>query len=170
MNFLCTKKKLYHRGNAAFRARTATSRLKIIIRTEASRGSGTTSRARVTLYGAQRSQSFEIGRASNSPGSWGRDLTFEPGSSRTFTVECPELGPLSRLEISHDDGGASATREGDGRKTTDDDVDDEYEALASAIARVAETSLLGGGDADAMFPDFEVGTSFGDHQSWKVAL
>ena len=48
--------------------------------------------------------------------------------------------------------------------------DDEYEALASAIARVAETSLLGGGDADAMFPDFEVGTSFGDHQSWKVAL
>ena len=70
----------------------------------------------------------------------------------------------------HDDGGASATREGDGRKATDDDDDDEYEALASAIARVAETSLLGGGDADAMFPDFEVGTSFGDHQSWKVAL
>ena len=107
INLLCTKKKLYHRGNAAFRARTATSRLKIIIRTEASRGSGTTSRARVTLYGAQRSQSFEIGRASNSPGSWGRELTFEPGSSRTFTVECPELGPLSRLEISHDESGAS---------------------------------------------------------------
>jgi putative helicase MOV10L1 len=68
-------------------------------------------------------------------------------------------------------GGASAMHEGDGRKMTDDDDDDdEYEALASAIARVAETSLLGGGDADAMFPDFEVGTSFGDHQSWKVAL
>jgi len=69
-------------------------------------------------------------------------------------------------------------REGDGRKMTkmtdddDDDEknDDEYDALASAIARVAETSLLGGGDADAMFPDFEVGTSFGDHQSWRVAL
>ena len=72
---------------------------------------------------------------------------------------------------------SSAMREGDGRKMTkmtddDDDEknDDEYDALASAIARVAETSLLGGGDADAMFPDFEVGTSFGNHQSWKVAL
>ena len=68
----------------------------------------------------------------------------------------PSLADPSRLE---DDG-----------EKPDEDDGDEYEALASAISRVAETSLLGGGDADEMFPDFEVGTSFGEHQSWRVAL
>ena len=44
----------------------------------------------------------------------------------------------------------------------------DYEALASAISRIARQSLLGGGDADEL--DFEQGTDFGEHQSWRVAL
>ena len=65
------------------------------------------------------------------------------------------------------DGLKDLSRRDDGERRDDED---EREALASAIERVAEASLLGGGDADAMFPDFEVGTSFGEHQSWRVAL
>ena len=67
------------------------------------------------------------------------------------------------------DGGGTMTIEEEKTKNEKKE-EEEYEALASAVARVAETSLLGGGDADEMFPDFEVGTSFGDHQSWRVAL
>ena len=68
---------------------------------------------------------------------------------------------------SSDGGGTKYTNEEEKTKNAEEE---EFEALASAVARVAETSLLGGGDADEMFPDFEVGTSFGDHQSWRVAL
>tara|TARA_B110000240_G_scaffold195086_1_gene243930 strand:- start:2840 stop:4555 length:1716 start_codon:yes stop_codon:yes gene_type:complete len=50
-----------------------------------------------------------------------------------------------------------------------DEDDDGYKALASAISRIAEQSLLGGGDADEMFPDAG-GSEFGEHQSWRVAL
>jgi hypothetical protein len=70
--------------------------------------------------------------------------------------------------VYHDGGGTKYTNEEE--KTRNAKEEEEFEALASAVARVAETSLLGGGDADEMFPDFEVGTSFGDHQSWRVAL
>jgi hypothetical protein len=70
---------------------------------------------------------------------------------------------------SSDGGGTKYTNEEE-KNAEKNAEEEEFEALASAVARVAETSLLGGGDADEMFPDFEVGTSFGDHQSWRVAL
>ena len=75
---------------------------------------------------------------------------------------------LTLPRVYHDGGGTKYTNEEE--KTRNAKEEEEFEALASAVARVAETSLLGGGDADEMFPDFEVGTSFGDHQSWRVAL
>ena len=75
---------------------------------------------------------------------------------------------LTLPRVYHDGGGTKYTNEEE--KTKNAKEEEEFEALASAVARVAETSLLGGGDADEMFPDFEVGTSFGDHQSWRVAL
>lgn len=112
IHLFCSKKKLYHRGDAAFRARTATANYKVSVRTEASVGSGTTARARITLHGEQASQSLEVGGSQTSgrkPVQVGDDgvCTFEPGSTRTFSVECAELGSILRMEISHDSAGSS---------------------------------------------------------------
>jgi hypothetical protein len=121
INLFCSRNKLYHRGDAAFRARTATAAYKITIKTEAVFNSGTTARARITLHGEQASQSLEVGgsRSEGTPqppaaaaatdGSGGEDVayTFEPGSGRTFAIECAELGPILRMDISHDGGGSS---------------------------------------------------------------
>lgn len=113
IHLLCSHKKLYHRGDAAYRARTATATYKISVKTEASVGSGTTAHVRITLHGEQASQSIEIGGRSKVPTSIGSSddipYTFEPGSTRSFSIEGAELGHIVRIEVSHDGAGQSAT-------------------------------------------------------------
>lgn len=111
IHLFCSRKKLYHRGDAAYRARTATATYKIGVKTEASVGSGTTAHVRITLHGEQASQSIEVGGRSRLreavDGSGHVAFTFEPGSTRAFSIESAELGHIMRIEVSHDGAGES---------------------------------------------------------------
>ena len=156
------------RGGSGHRARHATRLLGVssaVLRGgDASQGA---QRRRRTSGGADR------GRTARALTTLRREGRVRPGAGAEF--ESSRVGPR-RLDTVDDDtayedenGRGARGEENDGERTEEED--DGYEALAVAIRRAAETSLLGGGFDGVGDDDAARGNVFEDGGSrWRVAM